>query len=223
MNTIYLLMMALGAVSIIFFVWIRRKQLNLTSLQSILFAILIGVAGFLTGKILYALLNLRQLFSGSFPDGLTLFGPIFLEALIVPYIGCLFGVKRQHAQDIVGCCLALFNGVLSIGCYFAGCCSGKVISIMGHAVRWPAQALSSIFCFTIFALLLEQEKKGKYEGRLYPLFLVYYGTYRFLDEFLRITEKDMLLLSIWQWLSIVAVMIGYIWNKQAKEKRNAKS
>ena len=220
----YWLMLGLGTVAMVIYVWLQRKKHGLSGCQSIVFTLLCAAGGFMAGKLLTALLNWEQVSqNGFFSGGQSIFGPIFLDILIVPLIGRIFKISRRNAHDLCGPCLALLIGCQRIGCYFAGCCAGWLVTLSGFTFRLPAQMIESLGDFLILGVLLDKEKSGQYEGRLYPLFLMYYGALRFFVEFLRVTEKSILFLSHFQWLSLLAILIGYLWNEYEKGRYHEKN
>ncbi len=127
--------------------------------------------------------------------------------------------------------VALAHGIGRIGCFLAGCCFGKVTnSFLGVAFPikspafyyltntlglseaealitkvYPTQLFEALFCFILFAALLLVKKHR------INIYLISYGTFRFLIEFLRNDDRGKLLLlniSPSQLLSIICVIIG---------------
>ena len=62
----------------------------------------------------------------------------------------------------------------------------------------------------ILFFLLCVEKKERFSGKSYPVFLISYGIMRFAIEFVRDTTKDWLGLSHGQWFSIVGIGIALV-------------
>jgi len=76
----------------------------------------------------------------------------------------------------------------------------------------------------ILCILLNAERKESNRGNGYPLFLIGYGTMRFIIEFVRDTSKDWLGLSHGQWFSLAGIFIALMmmlgdvtWRKRRKE------
>ena len=127
--------------------------------------------------------------------------------------------------------VALGHGIGRIGCFLAGCCFGKVTnSILGIAFPvnspaynylintlhlssaealmtkvYPTQLFEAIFCFILFiALFLIKKHRTN-------IYLISYGTFRFLIEYLRNDNRGKLLflpISPSQFLSIICILIG---------------
>lgn len=217
----YWAMLGIGSVRVVCFVWNRRRTCNLSGMQSILFALLSILGGFCAGKMMYLFLNPdkfgnSRLFSG----GLTIYGPIFFDILIVPLVGYFFRIKPSKAWDLCAPCLAFLIGCQRIGCYLNGCCGGWSVCLPGIYFRWPAQMLESLGDFFIFTLHLKNEQNHRWTNRHYPMFLIHYSILRFFVEFLRDTNKNILFLSQFQWFSVIALLIGVFWNRAVKESKN---
>jgi prolipoprotein diacylglyceryltransferase len=103
-----------------------------------------------------------------------------------------------------------------VGCLIAGCCRGlpydgwcAVRGVDGIA-RYPTQIFEIIFQLAIGLLFLVMVKRGWLFGRLFSLYLVAYGAFRFLTEFMRETPKDFGGLSGYQLLALLMIALGAI-------------
>src|SRR5437899_1781521 len=82
-----------------------------------------------------------------------------------------------------------------VGCLLAGCCRGLpydgwcAIRGTDGVLRHPAQVYEIIFQLAIGILFLVMVRRGWLFGRLFSLYLVAYGAFRFLTEFVRDTPK----------------------------------
>lgn len=93
--------------------------------------------------------------------------------------------------NLVPCCITIAHGFGRIGCFFAGCCYGIPTDFF-LAVKFPhlpvpvhpTQLYEAAFLFLLFALLsyLLLRRKFRYNMSVY---LVSYGVFRFLIEYLR--------------------------------------
>lgn len=108
-----------------------------------------------------------------------------------------------------------------IGCLFAGCCYGKLtdawygISVYVHGVlekRIPTQLIESIFLFLLCAVLtyLLIKKNNRHTVSIY---MISYGIFRFLIEFIRDDERGSLGSTIFspsQLISMAMIVGGVI-------------
>lgn len=107
-------------------------------------------------------------------------------------------------------------GIGRIGCYIVGCCRGipydgpLAITYSDHIPRHPAQIYELVFHFLIGLLLLQLLRKKILFGRLFALFLILYGVFRFGSEFLRETAKPYYGLSAYQLMCVALIAAGLI-------------
>jgi phosphatidylglycerol:prolipoprotein diacylglycerol transferase len=140
--------------------------------------------------------------------------PMFFGGLIGLVVGSVLMKERVwKILDIfsLGIGSGLFFG--RIGCFFAGCCYGKITSSFGFQIigkdymRYPTQTLSSIYNLLIFVYLSWFKYRKKFEGQVALLFFMIYSVFRFLVEFLREYDLYFYGLTASQWVSIL-IFVG---------------
>ena len=101
-----------------------------------------------------------------------------------------------------------------VGCFLSGCCLGtpfdgwpSVIAADGVA-RHPASLYEAAFQVAIGILLLSLLRRRLLGGRLFALYLVAYGAFRFLAEFVRETPHVLAGWSVYQALCVVMIVAG---------------
>lgn len=101
-----------------------------------------------------------------------------------------------------------------IGCLHAGCCTG----IKCTFGKWPSVPVEISFQVAALIALWIMRKKSILPGQHFYLYLIAYGLFRFLHEFLRATPKPFLGLSVYQ---IIALALGFaaMLAFQARKKR----
>jgi len=128
-----------------------------------------------------------------------------------------YGIKRPMG-DAFAFALAAGEAVGRIGCYFNGCCYGKVCDLpwaveQHGALRHPSQIYSAITAALIFFVLLAYRSNRSYQvGSIFKLYLVLFAASRFLIEFTREQTGLIAGLSVMQWFCLeilVALGIGY--------------
>lgn len=156
--------------------------------------------------------------------GATFYGGLIGGAigfLAVYYIaGHFFLPGREHLTmampnfGLVACAITLAHGVGRIGCLFAGCCYGQVTDAwygiymvtLGEKVV-PTQLIEALFLFLLCAFLCRGALHGKPDGL--PLYMILYGTFRFLLEYWRADDRGAFFLPF---LSpsqgVAALMVG---------------
>jgi len=101
-----------------------------------------------------------------------------------------------------------------VGCLLSGCCRGVpsdgplAIHYSDGIARHPAQVYEIIFHLMagIAAILLIRQQR--FRGSVFSLYLLSYGVFRFLSEFIRETPRIFGPLSSYQWLSLFMAVLG---------------
>ena len=134
----------------------------------------------------------------------------------------------------VPCAFMIFIG--RWGCFLNGCCAG-IASDGACAVRfpnnpsvpvYPTQVFESLAGLAIGVFLLALEKKlgrsPKVSARgaiLWPIFLIAYGLYRFVFDFLRAGDR-IFGLRVGQYTGLLAFCVGVLWLANTRRRiRNA--
>ena len=150
------------------------------------------------------------LWSGRSITGALIFGFLFAE-IAKPMIG-----YTMPPNDRFATLLPFTIGIGRIGCLLAGCCEGLpyngwcAIRDTHGVFRYPTQLIEIVFQFVVgltFVILL---KRRILFGCLFSLYLVLYGLFRFLTEFIRDTPKFFGGLSGYQMLSILMIFLGAV-------------
>ena len=152
---------------------------------------------------------------------------IYAKVYKIPF----FGLTDNAVQS-----LPLGHAFGRIGCFCAGCCYGKeTTSFLGVAYSHPAdpfcpvgvkllptQLFESAFCILLFFALMAVKRKNKNlkTGVLTIIYLLSYGTFRFLIEFIRGDEarRSFLTLSTSQWISLVLIIFGVVYTLILNQK-----
>lgn len=107
-------------------------------------------------------------------------------------------------------------GVGRVGCYLVGCCQGilydgpfAVVDNEGVS-RHPAPIYELVFHIIMAYFLWRFYRSQKFKGQLFALFIVFYGFFRFVSEFVRDTEKAFFGYSAYQWFAIALIMVGIV-------------
>lgn len=160
--------------------------------------------------------------------GLTLYGGILLATATVWTMTRRRGIPFLLIADIFSPGVALGIGITRIGCFLAGCCFGHptgcslgvVFPADAPATRQfgpvhvhPSQLYASAAGFLVFGLLLLLERRFRFRGAVFGLFLALYGLARFFEDFSRYYEPDQIWLFGWsnnQWISAALMVAGAV-------------
>jgi phosphatidylglycerol:prolipoprotein diacylglycerol transferase len=101
-----------------------------------------------------------------------------------------------------------------VGCLLGGCCRGlphdgalRVVYDDG-VPRWPAPLFEIAFQLAVGLFFVHLVRRGALGGRVFALYMILYGVFRFATEPLRETPKPLGPLSVYQLLAVVLVALG---------------
>lgn len=140
------------------------------------------------------LLDVFKIWNG----GLVFFGGF---CLAVPATLIYIRIKKLplwKTADIIAPGVALGHALGRVGCFFAGCCHGKECDLP-FAVRFshpeslaplgvmlhPTQMYSVAANLIVFAVLMALQKRKKFDGMVFLIYIMLYSAFRSLIEFFR--------------------------------------
>jgi len=139
----------------------------------------------------------------------------------------LFHDPYEKIQDFLMLIGSFLFGFARIGCIFPGCCHGYpsswgLYSNEAGTVCFPIQIIEITVSFTLALILWHMHTKERFQGKLYPWFLVMFGSTRFVLEFFRDNHKlfwgiSELALHALSCLIVGAVILTLSRKKQRKE------
>lgn len=153
---------------------------------------------------------------------MTFFGGLVGGVVMFVFI-YIFYIRKKYPQHrfieiliIAPACITLAHAFGRIGCFLAGCCYGKETdSFLGVKFPdlpnkvFPTQLFEATFLFIIAGILFYLAMKKDFKYTM-PVYLISYGIFRFMIEFIRGDERGAFILGLSpsQWFSIVALGIG---------------
>jgi phosphatidylglycerol:prolipoprotein diacylglycerol transferase len=150
------------------------------------------------------------LLSGRSIVGALLFGFVTAE-VAKPLLG-----YTQPPNDRFAVLLPFSLATGRLGCWMAGCCLGVEmhgpLGVVGRdgIERFPAALVEMAFHLLAGATLIWLLRRGRRPGRLFALYLIAYGLFRFATEFLRVTPKAWEGWSAYQWFALMLVAAGLV-------------
>ena len=226
---LYGVMTACGMLAAFILLMFTAKQIRFTEDQILSAALWAIISGFLGAKILYWLVEFRQILADPHYLIETLReGFVFYGALLGGLAGvAIYAGKHKLPYlafiDLFAPSLVLAHAFGRIGCFFAGCCYGMececAISVTfpegavapAGIPRLPTQLMESAFLFILSIVLVRMLKKQKEFGVVTSWYMILYGIWRFVIEFFRDDERGFVgALSTSQFISLFAVAAGVI-------------
>ena len=182
-------------------------------------------------RVTYVYVYWDQFFTNSYWDVFKVWqgGLVFYGGLIGGVIGGItyWWLRRMSILamlDVAVMSVSLGHAIGRIGCFFYGCCYGKIIPLgsawiqLGHqfphldGIRYPVQILASLGNILIFLLLLFVIKKAKRPATVTIVYCYVYGLFRFMMELLRDDPRGTILgvsqLSTSQTISLLILLAG---------------
>ncbi|MDR0599784.1 MAG: prolipoprotein diacylglyceryl transferase [Treponema sp.] len=198
---LYNLMIGIGILCGVLFLDYRIKKEappRETELHLYFAVILSIIAGFAGAKVFHAAymgrgLTLRGFLSG----GMTYYGGLISGAAVFIACAAAGGGNILHMVSMVTPSLVLAHVWGRVGCFLGGCCFGKPARAIpgvvfpagsipyrhygGSVAVYPVQLFESAFLSLLFLVMIKRTPP-----RLYvPVYMAWYGLFRFCAEFLR--------------------------------------
>jgi len=187
----------------------RRNGIDDDSFSDICFWM--AIAAFLGAKLLYILIEWKYFLRN--PLGLIRSGFVFYGGLILAIVALYFLAKKYKLPflkllDIVAIGLPLGQALGRLGCFFYGCCYGKVSAVFGLK-RIPTQLISALALIIIFFILFLVKKRKRFNGQIFLFYILSYGLFRFVIEFFRADPRGQIgFFSTSQFIAVFSVLIG---------------
>ncbi|HYV36735.1 MAG TPA: prolipoprotein diacylglyceryl transferase family protein [Gemmataceae bacterium] len=142
---------------------------------------------------------------------------------------------RVKTGDTFALPLAVAMAIGRWGCFFNGCCYGVPTTLPwgvdflvdGQTVRChPTQVYESIFHLTMAVVLVFIMRLDLMRNQRLKFYLIAYGGYRFLTEFIRPEKPEYLGLTFYQWVAlgmIAALSLQWWWDARRQDANSSPS
>ncbi len=195
---------ALAALAGMFVARFEAKRLDLDPDKVVDACFYVVVAAIVGSRLLYVITNIEFFISAPLEvfkiwnGGLVFYGGFIGSALtLIAYLK-IYHLPLGKMADISALALPLGHALGRIGCFFAGCCYGKIChypwgitfknpdSLAPLFVQLhPTQLYSSASNFLIFLMIFALRRFKKYDGQLFWIYLAFYGINRSVIEVFR--------------------------------------
>ena len=239
--TMYGIMIALGLLAC-FLVIFKYGEIMHYNKDFVDFIFYDGIASIIVG---FGFAAIFQAFYNFIETGVFEFGGITFLGGLIGGAGCFlilyfifrkkYNTRLCEVITYLPCGILIAHGFGRIGCLFAGCCHGTFLGteyvVGGIRMRgdfgWgyyiPTQLYEALFLFLMFGVISYLVLKRKYQYGL-SLYLISYGVFRFLIEFLRADHRGEFIGKIspsqfWSLLMIPLAVGVYFLQKYFLKKR----
>ena len=196
------------------------------------------VFSFLGAKLLYLLIEWRYFLSqplASLRSGFVFYGGIVSGLAALYFLIRKYKIAFLKLADILAIGVTLGHAFGRLGCFTYGCCFGRpeqgwlgllfpLDSPAGYSGLKviPTQLIEAGFLVLLFFLLLRLRNRKRFSGQVFLSYLIIYGVFRFMIEFLRGDFRGSLFfLSTSQLISLVSLGLGF-WFYYRKLKQRFK-
>ena len=203
MGTERILVICTGSFAMLVLMLLRRKAFPTVALWKIpVLSILLTITGVLGTMIMFFIET------GKF-GGTSFFGAVlFVPVLMLPAM--LLRIPFHTIMDLCAPAICIMLAIMKIDCLMSGCCIGKYLPSLGF--QFPSQIVEMIVALIILCILLWLERKGTETNKLYPYFMILYGTTRFVLNWFRYGLVPFVwILPNGNFWSVIAVLVGVVW------------
>ena len=161
------------------FVWLftQRKKLKTAWHSAIAISIIHTLYGVLTVK---AFAFLESGFSEDGFNGMSIFGAVFMMPLAYLLCAKLFKRNIKTVFDIMTPCMVFTLMCARVNCVINGCCFGAFIPGTDKT-RFPTREAEILFYIIHLIIICTRIIKEKNDGEIYPLYMICYGAFRFVN------------------------------------------
>ncbi len=224
------------------------------------FSVVIIISSIIGSRFLYVIFHIEE-FRGNYLDiinpfqssgefgiaGLTMLGGVIFALFSTIFYARIKNLSFLKTADILSPSIALGVGITRIGCFLNGCCYGVECNLPWGMVFspespagyhfydiaiHPTQLYSSLGGFIIFFILIYISKYKIFNGIIFYSFLILYSIDRFIIDFFRYYEKEMILFTIGEvnfsvnqgicillfLIGVTLITINYFRNKTSSQK-----
>lgn len=157
---------------------------------------------------------------------LRMFGTIFILPVLTYFAAKLTKRDPGLVLDIMTVIVIMGVFFARSYCLIAGCCKGVLITPNGTA-RWPLVEMELVLDVILCAYFWNRVYKGKENGLAYPKYMIIYGIFRFIIEWVReeYTGKIWIfhLAHIWALIAIVGSAMAIYLTRKNNEKNKPHS
>lgn len=205
LNTIIALSVGTCAMLILILIMMGLYQIGLW--KGVPVAVTLTIAGTVSAYMWF-------FFESAMFGGQSYYGAVFLVPLLFVYVAKLLRIPYGDLMDFCAPAECVMLALMKYRCYCDGCCAGKVLLFLAidGSIVFPSQIAEMINALVIMAVLMIFAVAKRNRGKLYPCYMVFYGTTRFFLNLLRADVTPVLLgLPIGNLWSLLSIFLGWLW------------
>ena len=184
------------------FIWKQRDKVGLNKTWQVCLLCLSYSVASVLGALLLA--KIEGAMAGKSGGRISTYGVYFFGSIFLLICTALFRLKRKGVFDLYALYVLPSLFLQRCNCLRTGCCGGT--SIFGTDLHWPTRESELIFYSVMFGVLWKKIKKNEIPGQLFPLLMMCYGSFRFINEWFR--QGDTVGLHLAHFWSGLCAVIG---------------
>lgn len=192
------------------------KNYNIKWYKAVVYAVILLLVGITGARLMFWVENLRW-------GGYSFFGAIFLIPLVFRAVSRFSGMPYGELMDVCAPTECVMLVIMKLHCLYSRCCYGRILfDIDGFIIRFPSQIVEAINGLVIMLVLRKLVKDGKLRGKIYPIFLVFYGMTRMVLNCFRGDLQSFILgLPAGHFWTLVSIAIGSIVLANSSRRKEA--
>lgn len=196
---------------------IQGKRLNVKTFKLPILAVVFTLFELFGTMVLYVIEN------GAI-GGMSYYGGILLMPIFAILLSLVFRIKYLDTMDLFAT-VAGAMVVMRVQCILTGCCGGKVLfTYNGTDIRFPNRIIEIVTVLIITIVVLNLGKKEKYQGLLYPIYMISYSIMRFATNWFREGVTSFVgFLPAGNFWALIAIIVSVIWIIFVSKKKKALS
>lgn len=214
LNHTLIFLLALGTIFTFIWLYLHKDSLDLKWYHIFFIAVLHTIWGVLSVKTFAIIEGFGDL---SVVGNMSLFGGVFFMPIFYFLIAKFCRKKTAQVFDILTICMIFTVMCARINCLIDGCCFGKLIPGM-EGIRWPTRESEIVFYVILLIILGRKVFAGHTHGEIYPIYMISYGVFRFINEWFRFSSSYAIFHPAHIW-ALITFCLGWSFYTEIKSNK----
>lgn len=202
-NHSLILLLALATSASLVWICVMRDRLGINLAGAIVLAVVHTIYGVFAVRFFAVIEGLGN---PSVAGVMSLYGGMAFMPLLYLLVIKLTKKPAKDVFDILTVSLVSTLFFARINCMVAGCCQGAHVFTFDQ--RWPTREFELVYYVWFLAMYTPSVYEGAGDGKVFPTYMLSYGVFRFVIEFLRESTRAMGPFHISHLWSLIAIGLG---------------
>ena len=206
MTTKTVIALSMGTLAMLILILINAIKYKIKIWKSVPIAVILTVTGTIGTYIWFFV-------EASWFGGRSYYGAVFLVPLAFVYLAKLMKIPYGELMDLCAPAECVMLAIMKYQCLVDGCCGGRLLYVLEEKeIYFPSQIIELVNALILVVVLMLMTLGNKCRGKIYPWYLVIYGTTRFFLNLFRADLSPLLLgLPAGNLWSLLSIFIGIMW------------